>query len=396
MAKQLALFGLMTALWALNWFPIQRAEKILSATAVVSGQRLPSLQRLSKQVRLSSDSIRWVHYTKDLRRSSGDNAVGGIEHIYLRLGVLSNASYEQIQRELVRLTEPSTEAFQATRDLSEVRSERWKLATIEHQMALFELDRAREKNSQQDASQQDASQQDESSGDQDSSTRASAVVYRKLNAQTESQTESEPASQVTHQATWESLLTKFDQSAKRIEEFESQLAKQRLEASGTIAITGSPRMGVMSTKASVPETLCVIAFASISCFGLSFCLRRQVPTGLSGPQELRGPRGPRVPRGVDSATMLNRMGMQHLGSIAIELPSEICVGTANRVPEFASLKSPGLSDLKRIWVTRRIVDALMVVWLGLFAFRFLSDANWRELLFSTPLSAFSSMLLGAY
>ena len=381
MAKQLALFGLMTALWALNWFPIQRAEKILSATAVVSGQRLPGLQRLSKQVRLSSDSIRWVHYTRDLRRSAGDNAVGGIEHIYLRLGVLSGASYEQIQRELVRLTEPSTESFQAPRDLIEVRSERWKLATIEHQMSLFELDRAREKNSQRDDSQRD-----ESSGDQDSSTKASAVVYRKLNAQTES----EPASQVPHQATWESLLTKFDQSAKRIEGFESQLAKQRLEASGTIAITGSPRMGVMSTRASVPETLCVIAFTTISCFGLSFCLRRQVPTRLTGP------RGPRVPRGVDSATMLNRMGMQHLGSIAIELPSEISIGAANQAPEFASAKSPGLSDLKRIWVTRRIVDALMVVWLGLFAFRFVSDANWRELLFSTPLSAFSSMLLGAY
>ena len=386
MAKQLALFGLMTALWALNWFPIQRAEKILSATAVVSGQRLPSLQRLSKQVRLSSDSIRWVHYTRDLRRSSGDNAVGGIEHIYLRLGVLSGASYEQIQRELVRLTEPSTESFQAPRDLIEVRSERWKLATIEHQMAIFELDRAREKNSQRDDSQQDDSQRDESSGDQDSSTKASAVVYRKLNAQTES----EPASQVPHQATWESLLTKFDQSAKRIEGFESQLAKQRLEASGTIAITGSPRLGVMSTRASVPETLCVIAFTTISCFGLSFCLRRQVPTRLTGS------RGPIVPRGVDSATMLNRMGMQHLGSIAIELPSEISIGAANQAPEFASAKSPGLSDLKRIWVTRRIVDALMVVWLGLFAFRFLSDANWRELLFSTPLSAFSSMLLGAY
>ena len=253
-------------------------------------------------------------------------------------------------------------------------------------MAIFELDRAREKNSQRDDSQQDDSQRDESSGDQDSSTKASAVVYRKLNAQTES----EPASQVPHQATWESLLTKFDQSAKRIEGFESQLAKQRLEASGTIAITGSPRMGVMSTRASVPETLCVIAFTTISCFGLSFCLRRQVPTRLTGS------RGPRVPRGVDSATMLNRMGMQHLGSIAIELPSEISIGAANQAPEFASAKSPGLSDLKRIWVTRRIVDALMVVWLGLFAFRFLSDANWRELLFSTPLSAFSSMLLGAY
>lgn len=378
MAKQLALFGLMTALWALNWFPIQRAEKILSATAVVSGQRLPSLQRLSKQVRLSSDSIRWVHYTRDMRRSSGDNAVGRIEHIYLRLGVLSGASYEQIQRELVRLTEPSPESFQASRDLSEVRSERWKLATIEHQMALFELDRAREKNSQQDDSQQD-----ESSGDQDSSTKARAVVYRKLN----SQTESEPASQVPYRATWESLLTRFDQSAKRIEGLESQLAKQRLEASGTIAITGSPRMGVMSTRASVPETLCVIAFATISCFGLWFCLRRQVPTGWSRP---------RGPRGVDSATMLNRMGMQHLGSIAIELPSEISIEAANQAPEFASAKSPGLSDIKRIWVTRRIVDALMVVWLGLFAFRFLSDANWRELLFSTPLSAFSSMLLGAY
>lgn len=381
MAKQLALFGLMTALWALNWLPIQRAEKILLATAVVSGQRLPSLQRLSKQVRLPSDSIRWVHYTRDLRRSSGDNAVGGLEHIYLRLGVLSGASYEQIQRELVRLTEPSPESLQVPRDLSAVRSERWKLATIEHQMAVFELDRAREKNSQQDDSQQD-----ESSGDQAASTRASAVVYRKLNAQTEA----EPASQVPHQATWEALRTKFDQSAKRIEGFESQLAKLRLEASGTIAITGSPRMGVMSTKASVPETLCVIAFAAISCFGLSFCLRRQMPTRLSGP------RGQSAPRGIDSATMLNRMGMQHLGSIAIEVPSEISIGTASRVTESADAKSSGLSDIKRIWVTRRIVDVLMVVWLGLFAFRFLSDANWRELLFSTPLSAFSSMLLGAY
>jgi hypothetical protein len=375
MAKQLALFGLMTALWALNWFPIQRAEKILLATAVVSGQRLPSLQRLSKQVRLPSDSIRWVHYTRDSRRSSGDNAVGGIEHIYLRLGVLSGASYEQIQRELVRMTEPSPESLQVPRDLSAVRSERWKLATIEHQMAVFELDRAREKNSQGLDSQRD-----ESSGDQASSTRASAVVYRKLNAQTEV----EPASQVPHQATWEALLTRFDQSAKRIEGFESQLAKQRLEASGTIAITGSPRMGVMSTKASLPETLCVIAFAAISCFGLSFCLRRQVPTRLSGP------------RGMDSATMLNRMGMQHLGSIAIEVPSEILIGPASRVTEPADAKSAGLSDIKRIWVARRIVDVLMVVWLGLFAFRFLSDANWRELLFSTPLSAFSSMLLGAY
>jgi hypothetical protein len=391
MAKQLALFGLMTALWALNWFPIQRAEKILLATAVVSGQRLPSLQRLSKQDRLPSDSIRWVHYTRDLRRSSGDNAVGGLEHIYLRLGVLSGASYEQIQRELVRLTEPSPESLQVPRDLSAVRSERWKLATIEHQMAVFELDRAREKNSQRLDSQQDDSQglnsqRDESSGDQASSTRASAVVYRKLNAQTEA----EPASQVPHQATWESLLTKFDQSAKRIEGFESQLAKLRLEASGTIAITGSPRMGVMSTKASVPETLCVIAFAAISCFGLSFCLRRQVPTRLSGPS------GQSAPRGIDSATMLNRMGMQHLGSIAIEVPSEISIGTASRVTESSDAKFAGSSDIKRIWVTRRIVDVLMVVWLGLFAFRFLSDANWRELLFSTPLSAFSSMLLGAY
>jgi hypothetical protein len=195
---------------------------------------------------------------------------------------------------------------------------------------------------------------------------------------------------VPHQATWEALLTRFDQSAKRIEGFESQLAKQRLEASGTIAITGSPRMGVMSTKASLPETLCVIAFAAISCFGLSFCLRRQVPTRLSGP------RGQSAPRGIDSATMLNRMGMQHLGSIAIEVPPEISIGTASRVTEPACAKSAGLSDIKRIWVTRRIVDVLMVVWLGLFAFRFLSDANWRELLFSTPLSAFSSMLLGAY
>jgi len=35
-------------------------------------------------------------------------------------------------------------------------------------------------------------------------------------------------------------------------------------------------------------------------------------------------------------------------------------------------------------------------WVGLFLVRFLSDANWRELLFNAPLAAFSSIVLGVY
>ncbi|MCY3007173.1 MAG: hypothetical protein NTV29_14510 [Planctomycetota bacterium] len=387
MAKQLALFGLMTALWALNWFPIQRAEKILSARAVVSSQRLPSLQRLSKQIKLPSESIRWVHYSRDLRNASESTALGGIEHIYLRLGVLSGSSSEQIQRELERLTEPSLESLQVPSDQNQLRSERWKLATLEHQMAIFELDRSRERNSQTADLLGD-----EVSRVQAASTKASAVVYRKLNSET--QLNSETPLQATtppgqpqhgpHQTTREGLLSELDQSTKRIKGLESQLARKRLEASGTIAITGAPQMGVMSTRASVAQSVCVVAFAAMSCLGLSFCLRKKVPQELA------------KPAGMDSVAMLNRMGLSHFGSIAMAVPPEIALDAMRPASLFASTKTSGLSDLKRIGITRRLVDVLMVGWVGLFAFRFLSDANWRELLFSTPLSAFSSMLLGVY
>ncbi|MFM8396564.1 MAG: hypothetical protein ACKOAH_01940, partial [Pirellula sp.] len=142
--QQVALFALMVGLWSLNLFPIQRAEPVLTASALVSEPRLPSLQRVSQQRNIQSDSIRWVHYQRDLRRASQQSQSNDLHHIQLRLGIRSNASFQQIQKELDRLTEPTIESEGQASDQVQLRAERWRLKTIEHQMARFELDRTRE------------------------------------------------------------------------------------------------------------------------------------------------------------------------------------------------------------------------------------------------------------
>jgi len=382
LAKQFALFALLVALWGMNLFPVQRAQQVLTASALVSSQRLESLQSVAKQKRIQSDSIRWIHYQRDLKRTSHHSISTGVEHVHLRIGILPNTSAEKLQSELVRLTEPSIETIGTQDALAKLRSERWRLATVEHQMALFELDRTREKHAQETAILQD-----EAMGAEESPTPARTVVHRKINADSSSQippsspeTASDPSS---HRATWESLLSEFDRSAERIERIESDIRSAKNQASGTIAITGSPRVGVLSTPASVSQSLCVAAFTLMGCVGLGLYLRGPVPNRVTSNRQPSS--GASL-----SKQLLEKLPMTNFGTIFLERSSaplpvqEIPVGTS----------IDGAIQARRIKLVRRLADGLLVVWSGLFAIRFLSDASWRELLFSAPLSAFSSLVFG--
>lgn len=378
--QQVALFALMVGLWSLNLFPIQRAEPVLTASALVSEPRLPSLQSVSQQRNIQSDSIRWVHYQRDLRRTSQHSQSNGLQHIQLRLGIRSNASFHQIQQELERLTEPTIESEGQTSDQVQLRAERWRLKTIEHQMARFELDRTREKQSLVLQSPED-SLADQASVDEPGSTQAQSVTYRKINAESVTDSIADSGDSADDQRTWELLLSDFDRCAKRIERIENHLHLAHVQASGTIEITGSPQLGVLSTGASMGQSICVLAFTLLSCVGLFVCLR--VPSAQRSSRSQKN----------SILEALNELGLENFGTIDVtSMRSE-----SRAIP---SLPPDHLSDLKpmrsprRIVFVRRIVDSLLFLWVACFALRFLSDANWRELLFGAPLSAFSSLVFG--
>ncbi len=374
LGKQLGLFALLIALWALNLFPIQRADPVLVASAVVSSQRLATLQKLSQLPKIQSDTIRWIHYHRDLISPPRGSQGSSLEHVRLRLGIGSRASLEQIHAELQRLTEPTIQGVDSHGDEALLRAERWRFATIEHQMALFELDRARQKNALDCESLEDrASSTDETT------TRAQAVTYRKINAGLIAESISRESNESLHRTAWDAMLSDFDRCAKRIERIENNIQQTKMQASGTIAITGSPRRGVISSQASISQTLCVVAFTFLSCAGLVVYLKGPAPERLSKTSE------------PDVNALLRELGLSHFGVIAWEPNVQGC--------DAAKSESRGESQAKRhtrrLGLTKRLVDGMLIVWLGFFAFRFLTDANWRELLFSTPLSAFSSMVFGS-
>ncbi|MFN5187265.1 MAG: hypothetical protein ACK5GD_15930 [Planctomycetota bacterium] len=380
LAKQLALFALMVGLWTLNLFPIQRAERVLTASAVVSNPRLPSLQRVSEQEKIPSDSIRWVHYQRDLRRTSRHTQSNGLQHIQLRLGIHSNASHEKIQKELQRLTQPTVESDGQSSELSQLRAERWRLKTIEHQMSRFELDREQERQSLEIQPLEDQLV-DQSSDQEQRTTRAQGVVYRKLNSESASNSATDSSESPSNQKTWESLLNDFDRCAKQIERIENQMRISQVQASGTIEITGSPHLGVLSTRASIRHSLCVLAFTLLSCVGLFVYLRDPSPKRSVSKERN------------SMLKALDELGIQNFGTIAVACNRS---GTdfVPRAETGVASESDRMRCARRIEFARRIVDGLLVLWVACFAIRFLSDSNWRELLFSAPLSAFSSLVFG--
>lgn len=385
LAQHLGLFALLVALWAMNLFPIQQAQTVLVASAVVSSQRLSSLQELSRQKQVPSESIRWVHYQRDAKRKSRSIQSTGqdnsIEHMRLMLGVRTGDSTEQIQRELERLTESETETASSIADQTELRSQRWRLATIEHQMMLFELDQTRQMQQADVATTEMAGTEDQSTGEHRTRIPASTVVHRKLSAES-TRTPSNPIRVAEDpQKTWKTLLGDFDRCATTIEQLESQIKDAKTKASGTIALTGSPRIGVLSSRASISHVACVLAFTVLSWIALVLVLQPQ--------NRRQNSHTPKVDQ-TDFSKFLTELGLRNLGTI----PITGLESTSEPPPAMLSSKTESRRQFRRLEFSCRIVNALLVAWVGLFAIRFLSDSNWRELLFNAPLSAFSSMIFG--
>ncbi len=461
LGKHLVLFGFLLAIWSANMFPIQRAEHVLQATAVVSPQRLTVLQRLSGGDLSESRSLRWVRYSRASKHSTKSQLDASVEHIFLELGVHAKAGLREIEQELEQLTLVDDPNDSLNDDAKRIRADRWKLASIEHQVERFRLDRDREAVSK--AARPTQTQDDPANGnpvndnlvnnttsDEALSTARTPEKKKDVSAVTISFRQpsgaglsdetnanaNEAAWSLKDKQTWNALLASRAACTRNIEATEEKMHVARMQAAGTIAITGAPRYGVVSGYASIPHIISILVLSTSGAIGLAFLLRspssrntlktsRRAARSAEHDEEVSCDLQPQTPNSRVSATQartsqrsaseIRNSGISDLmaeqqikcfGTIEVRNPLRDAdpVGSPARLlHEVEDTNRPRVSDardaIRMVRIAKRVEQLnnwALWTWVGLFLVRFLSDANWRELLFNAPLAAFSSIVLGVY
>jgi hypothetical protein len=456
LGKHLVLFGFLLAIWSANMFPIQRAEHILQATAVVSPQRLTALQRLSGSDLSESRSLRWVRYSRASKHSAKSQLDASVEHIFLELGVHAKAGLREIEQELEQLTLVDDPNDSLNDDAKRIRADRWKLASIEHQVERFRLDRDREAVSK--AARPTQTQDDlvndnlvnNTTSDEALSTASTSEKKKDVSAVTISFRQpsgagltdetnvsaNEAAWSLKDKQTWNALLASRVACTRSIEAAEEKMRVARMQAAGTIAITGAPRYGVVSGYASIPHIISILVLSTTGAIGLAFLLRspssrntlktsRRTDRSAEHGVEFSCDLQPQTPNSRVSATqartsqrsaseirnsgisvLMAEQQIKCFGTIEVRNPLRDAdpVGSPARLPhEVEDTNRPRASDardaIRMVRIAKRVEQLnnwALWTWVGLFLVRFLSDANWRELLFNAPLAAFSSIVLGVY
>lgn len=461
LGKHLVLFGFLLSLWVANVFPVQRAEHVLQATAVVSPQRLIALQSMARGQLSDQSSVRWIRYARSAKAVARSRIESSVEHIHLEIGVRANAGLREVEQELERLTLPSNSTESLSDESKRVRSERWRLAAIDHQLERFRLDRQREGNWLAEAT----IAKDESITTEQKSNQAVTISFRKflsnpasnpasdssmseapdnsngLSAAAEDEINrtaaaaarsenSEKAWSVKDQQTWNALLTNRSQCLRCIESLEAQQRATQSQAAGTIALTGAPRYGVLSGRASIANLVSIFSLSCFCAWMIGFLLRspavqrRKVGQAKVALRQLaRKENGRRADErswdraGEDViAVGMAKHNIPYIGTLRMNVGSKAtvalsavdnlvttvseadCVETASN--SLASNSSPEDRTTVGLKLNAAVIEKVnswaLWSWVALFGFRFVADPNWRELLFSAPLAAFSSMVLGVY
>ncbi len=461
LGKHLVLFGFLLSLWVANVFPVQRAEHVLQATAVVSPQRLIALQSMARGQLSDQSSVRWIRYARSAKAVARSRIESSVEHIHLEIGVRANAGLREVEQELERLTLPSNSTESLSDESKRVRSERWRLAAIDHQLERFRLDRQREGNWLAEAT----IAKDESITTEQKSNQAVTISFRKflsnpasnpasdssmseapdnsngLSAAAEDEINrtaaaadrsenSEKAWSAKDQQTWNALLTNRSQCLRCIESLEAQQRATQSQAAGTIALTGAPRYGVLSGRASIANLVSIFSLSCFCAWMIGFLLRspavqrRKVGQAKVALRQLaRKENGRRADErswnraGEDViAVGMAKHNIPYIGTLRMNVGSKAtvalsavdnlvttvsetdCVETASN--SLASNSSPEDRTTVGLKLNAAVIEKVnswaLWSWVALFGFRFVADPNWRELLFSAPLAAFSSMVLGVY
>ncbi len=406
----IAVFG--SLLWILNCVPIQTPEYLCSATAVVSQERLHELSALSRSRDTGSEMIRWIDYQSQQASGAIDRGLqGDLRVVRLRVGLKNSMPPRQVELELERLTRATQTSVERQPIERRLRNERWKLQVAEHALTRFRLDQERE--------QLAVAETDPVLVTDEEDSRPFRLV-----SQSKPMTRSEVSSNVP---TLASMSAAVEGCRQGVLIAQQELEQLQVRTSGTIAMTGAPRLSAHPGMVSWSRILTVMGLGTVflalySGWGYGWRVQKifaVVPLPMSQLNHFRVRLARRLKANTRSqhaqvAAISRSLGLIYLGSIAIpsrlteeleasepgsfprargEATQSRSTPTSETEPTGWTFSDPRLLQM-RLGRLALFSDGMLALWVGAFVLRYLCDHVWRELLFRAPLAAFSSVLLG--
>jgi hypothetical protein len=420
------LLVLACALWWINWIPIQSSGYVLTASALVSQAKWKPLLELSHSRETGSTDIQWLSFRRS--QSGTGSSELDVAQVRMQLGIVKPLTIGEVERELDRLTHRAESGVSLAPDAKQLRSCKWSLEVVGHQMQRFRLDRERE--------------------GVDLTTLERSSPFRQASYSTRfPRAASKPLNPNDREA-WNRLIELEQDLSRKIQELEQNQSQIALQSEGRIAFTGSPRISAMGGRLSTPRILIVSGLSC--CLGLfllaiqvqwkSHRIHARVKAWIERPFQARQysePAGSAVagrslaepinsesqsvssmhPASArDVASWARKLQIPYWGEAYCRLPEaenkslrpwdESTDTASERVVSLEAnsnaltrekiqpLPDPKISCRKRASLLRAFGDGMLFVWLAIFCYRFIMDAMWRDLLFRAPLAAFSSLFFG--
>jgi len=424
--SQVGLLVLACALWCINWIPIQSSGYVLTASALVSQAKWKPLLELSHSRETGSTDIQWLSFRRS-RTGTGSSELD-VAQVRMQLGIVKPLTIGEVERELDRLTHHAESVVSLAPDAKQLRSCKWSLEVVSHQMQRFRLDRERE--------------------GVDLTTLERSSPFRQASYSTRFPRAASKPLKPNDREAWKRLIELEQDLSHTIQALEQNQSQIALQSEGRIAFTGSPRISAMGGRLSTPRILIVSGLSC--CVGL-FLLAIQVqwkshriharvkawierpsqprqysePSGsavasrsladpMNSESQLESSTYPASAR--DVASWARKLQIPYWGEAYCRLlvadkesmrPGDESTGTTSEgvvslevnsnamaCEKIQPMPDPKLSGRKRASLLRAFGDGMLFVWLAFFCYRFIMDSMWRDLLFRAPLAAFSSLFFG--
>ncbi|MFO0014026.1 MAG: hypothetical protein ACK553_14935 [Planctomycetota bacterium] len=360
------LLGFCLLLWGTSFLQVQKPVLVCECSALVSEFQQSRFLEVSRRHDVASTSIAWL-FCESVPEGL---ATGGATHlegevparkIRLRVGLRSRATASELEEELARLTSIVSSGADAISALERrgMTQAKWRLRVAEHELSRFRLDCERQG----------------IAWDEPGERSPFRLVSR---------SSADPG--VCEREMLASLQAEVETAKQLVSDEESNLLVRGGGARGAFAITGTPRFVLRGGVLSGWSLAVLLLAAGIVVCGVAIRWG-----GWWDAIRMRRRSNDSDSRHQDMVKLVRGLGIQYLGvlaTVAGVMPT--AVPEPNPASEADDLRRSGW----RLTLLHRWSDRILYLWIACFVFRYLRDPLWRELLFQSPLAAFSSVLFG--
>ncbi|MFN7629331.1 MAG: hypothetical protein ACK5PZ_21100, partial [Pirellula sp.] len=133
LVPQIGLIAFACLLWLINWLPIQAPTYVLLGNAVATQSRWNQLVSLSRNQAIDSEKIQWLDCAP-----ASDSRLGSptseLKVLKIRVGLQKAGDAAFVEREIERLTRPSSHLETNAPLRNSLREQRWRLEVVNHQI----------------------------------------------------------------------------------------------------------------------------------------------------------------------------------------------------------------------------------------------------------------------